>query len=54
MIIQNRNHTDILAFYAQWFANRLWEALYSCGTPFNPVSVTRYRLNPSVVDLIVF
>ena len=54
MIIQTGNRTDIPAFYAKWFANRLREGTVLVRNPFNPVSVTRYRLDPSVVDLIVF
>lgn len=54
MIIQTGNRTDIPAFYAEWFANRLREGAVLVRNPFNPVSVTRYRLDPSVVDLIVF
>jgi hypothetical protein len=54
MIIQTGNRTDIPAFYSQWFTNRLREGFVLTRNPFNPVSVTRYRLDPSVVDLIVF
>lgn len=54
MIIQTGNRTDIPAFYSQWFTNRLREGFALARNPFNPVSVTRYRLDPSVVDLIVF
>ena len=54
MILQTGNRTDIPAFYSEWFANRLREGFVLVRNPFNPVSVTRYRLDPSVVDLIVF
>ena len=54
MIIQTGNRTDIPAFYAEWFANRLREGFVLVRNPFNPQSVTRYILDPSVVDLIVF
>ena len=54
MIIQTGNRTDIPAFYSQWFTNRLREGFVLARNPFNPVSVTRYMLDPSVVDLIVF
>ena len=54
MIIQTGNRTDIPAFYARWFANRLREGFVCVRNPFNPQSVTRYVLDPSVVDLIVF
>ena len=54
MIIQTGNRTDIPAFYADWFANRLREGFVLVRNPFNPQSVTRYILDPSVVDLLVF
>jgi hypothetical protein len=54
MIIQTGNRTDIPAFYSEWFANRLKEGFVLVRNPFNLLSVTRYRLDPSVVDLIVF
>lgn len=54
MIIQTGNRTDIPAFFPLWFANRLKEGFVLVRNPFNPASVTRYNLNPDVVDLIVF
>ena len=54
MIIQTGNRTDIPAFYAEWFANRLKEGFVLVRNPFNHQSITRYVLDPSVVDLIVF
>ena len=54
MIIQTGNRTDIPAFYSKWFCNRLREGYVLVRNPFNPVSVTRYLLDPSVVDLLVF
>ena len=54
MIIQTGNRTDIPAFFSEWFANRLREGFVLVRNPFNPQSVTRYILDPSVVDLIVF
>ena len=54
MIIQTGNRTDIPAFYSEWFANRLREGFVLVRNPFRPETVTRYILDPSVVDLIVF
>ena len=54
MILQTGNRTDIPAFYSRWFANRLKEGFVLVRNPFNPTAVTRYRLDPSVVDLMVF
>lgn len=54
MIINTGQRTDIPAFYAEWFANRIKEGTVCVRNPFNPVQVSRYRLNPSVVDVIGF
>ena len=54
MIINTGQRTDIPAFYAQWFANRLKEGFVCVRNPYNPGQVSRYRLNPSVVDAIGF
>ncbi|MCC8045710.1 MAG: DUF1848 domain-containing protein [Clostridiales bacterium] len=54
MILQTGLRTDIPAFYAKWFANRLQAGFVCVRNPYNPVSVTRYILSPEVVDLIGF
>ncbi len=54
MILQTGNRTDLPAFYSKWLARRIREGYVMVRNPFNPVSVTRYRIDPSVVDLIVF
>ncbi len=54
MIINTGQRTDIPAFYAEWFANRLREGFVLVRNPYNPKRVTRYRLAPDVVDLIGF
>jgi len=54
MIINTGQRTDIPAFYAKWFANRLEEGLVCVRNPFDPAQVSRYRLDPSVVDAIGF
>ena len=54
MIIQTGMRTDIPAFYSEWFANRLREGFVLVRNPYNPSAVTRYELNPSVVDMIGF
>ena len=54
MIIQTGLRTDIPAFYADWFANRLKEGFVLVRNPYNPSSVTRYELDPSIVDMIGF
>ena len=54
MIIQTGNRTDIPAFYSEWFANRLRDGYVLARNPFNPTSITKYILDPFVVDLFVF
>ena len=54
MILQTGFRTDIPAFYSEWFANRLRAGFVLVRNPYNPQSVTRYELNPDVVDLIGF
>ena len=54
MIINTGQRTDIPAFYADWFANRLREGFVCVRNPYNPKQVSRYRLDPAVVDVIGF
>ena len=54
MILQTGMRTDIPAFYAQWFLNRLRAGFVDVRNPYNPHAVTRYRITPDVVDLIGF
>ena len=54
MILQTGFRTDIPAFYSAWFANRLRAGFVLVRNPYDPQSVTRYAINPDVVDLIGF
>ena len=54
MIINTGQRTDIPAFYAEWFANRLKEGFVCVRNPFDQSRVSRYRLDPAVVDVIGF
>ena len=54
MIIHTGMRTDIPAFYADCFANRIREGFVCVRNPYNPIQVTEYSLDPSVVDLIGF
>ena len=54
MIIQTGQRTDIPAFYTPWFLRRLAEGYVLVRNPYHPSQVTRYLLNPDVVDLIGF
>ena len=54
MIINTGQRTDIPAFYSEWFANRLREGFVCVRNPYCPAQISRYRLDPSVVDCIGF
>lgn len=54
MIINTGMRTDIPAFYAEWFANRIRDGYVCTRNPYNPIQVTKYSLNPDVVDIIAF
>ena len=54
MIISASRRTDIPAFYALWFLNRLGEGHVLVPNPFDPRSVSRVSLRPDTVDCIVF
>ena len=54
MILQTGNRTDLPAFYSRWLANRIREGYVMVRNPFNPVSVTKYRLARSAVYWTVF
>ena len=54
MIINTGQRTDIPAFYAEWFANRLKAGFVCVRNPYDPDQVSRYRLDPAVVDAIGF
>jgi hypothetical protein len=54
MIINTGQRTDIPAFYSEWFANRLREGFVCVRNPYYPEQVSRYRLDPSVVDCVGF
>jgi len=54
MIIQTGQRTDIPAFYSEWFYNRIKEGFVLVRNPYNPLQVTKYLLNPQLVDLICF
>ncbi|MCC6095496.1 MAG: DUF1848 domain-containing protein, partial [Eubacterium sp.] len=54
MIINTGSRTDIPAFFSEWFYNRIQEGYVLVRNPYNPLSVTRYRLDPSVVDAFSF
>lgn len=54
MIISTGMRTDIPAFYSKWFINRIKEGFVYVRNPYYQNQVTRYELNPQVVDCICF
>ena len=54
MIINTGMRTDIPAFYAPWLRNRIREGYVLVRNPYRPDWVTRYELDPEVVDCIAF
>lgn len=54
MILNTGNRTDIPAFYSRWFMNRIHEGFVLVRNPFAYHQVTRYIIDPKVVDVIVF
>lgn len=54
MIINTGQRTDIPAFYSKWFINRIKEGYVLVRNPYYPTIVTKFLLNPDVVDVIGF
>lgn len=54
MIINTGQRTDIPAFYSMWFINRIREGYVLVRNPYYPSLVTKFLLNPDVVDVIGF
>ena len=46
--------TDIPAFYSEWFMNRIHEGYVLVRNPYRQDWITRYELDPDVVDCIAF
>lgn len=54
MIINTGQRTDIPAFYSDWFYNRIKEGYVCARNPYNPQRITKYKLDPQVVDCLCF
>ena len=54
MIVSASRRTDIPAFYAKWFVDRLREGFAVCQNPFNRKQMTPISLRPEDVEAIVF
>ena len=54
MILNTGNRSDIPAFFSDWFYNRIQEGYVCVRNPYFPNQVTKYRLDPQVIDIICF
>jgi len=54
MIINTGQRTDIPAFYSEWFINRIKAGFVLVRNPYNPKLVTKFKLDPKIVDVIGF
>ncbi len=54
MVLNTGMRTDIPAYFSKWFMNRIREGYVLVRNPYNPLQVTRYRLDPSVIDILCF
>ncbi|MBR1747883.1 MAG: DUF1848 domain-containing protein [Clostridia bacterium] len=54
MIISTGMRTDIPAFYSEWLLNRFKEGYVLVRNPYNHHQVTKYLLDPKVVDCVTF
>jgi hypothetical protein len=54
VIISVSRRTDIPAFYAEWFMNRIRAGYCTVPNPFNPSQISRVSLKQEEVDVIVF
>ena len=54
MIISVSRRTDIPAFYAKWFMNRIYDGYCNVPNPFNQKQISCISLQPKDVDIIVF
>ena len=54
MIISASRRTDIPAFYAKWFINRIREGYVLNRNPFNANQIKRITLTPYQVEAIIF
>lgn len=54
MILSASRRTDIPAFYADWFINRIKEGFLYVRNPMNIHQISKIPLTPDLVDIIVF
>ena len=54
MILNTGSRTDIPAYYSDWFYNRIRAGYVLSRNPYYPTQITKYILNPEVIDVMVF
>lgn len=54
MIINTGSRTDTVQYYSDWLLKRFDEGFVFSRNPLFPNKVTRYELNPDVLDCVVF
>lgn len=54
MILNTGSRTDIPAYYSNWFYNRIKAGFVLVRNPYYPSQITRYLLDPEVIDAMVF
>lgn len=54
MIINTGGRTDTVNYYSDWLLNRFEEGYVYSRNPLFPNHITKYTLDPSVVDCVVF
>lgn len=54
MIINTGSRTDTIQYYSEWLLQRFKEGFVYSRNPLFPNKVTRYELNPQVVDCVIF
>ncbi len=54
MIINTGCRTDIPAFYSKWFMDKIDKGYVYVRNPYYPLKVTKYSLDPDVVDCLLF
>ncbi len=54
MIINTGSRTDTVQYYTKWLLKRFEEGFVYSRNPMFPHKVTRYELNPNVLDCVVF
>jgi DNA repair photolyase len=54
MILSVSRRTDIPAFYSEWFYNRIHAGFVYVRNPINAHQISKIKINPDVIDCIVF